>query len=221
VSSEEGRPLISIFRAAPRPIPFSVKSLERHPLSSQAFYPLDATPFLVVVAKDGDHGGGTGVRGSSVSRRIGAVPVPCTRWASVAHPNGSPSSAPLDRPLLPGSPTRGPSVGHNTAVIGRRGRWSRQQRRALSRATWPGRGSGLSRSSPTAAAGHRLPGARQRVRNHALRAHAIILFGDAEAAGMPSGAWTRRVPGRAERRLAAWPPRPVHLVAASSPALII
>jgi ureidoglycolate lyase len=54
VSSEEGRPLISIFRAAPRPIPFSVKSLERHPLSSQAFYPLDATPFLVVVAKDGD-----------------------------------------------------------------------------------------------------------------------------------------------------------------------
>jgi ureidoglycolate lyase len=53
VSAQEGRPLISIFRAAPRPLPFPVKSLERHPLSSQAFYPLDATPFLVVVAEDG------------------------------------------------------------------------------------------------------------------------------------------------------------------------
>jgi ureidoglycolate lyase len=53
VLAEEGRPLISIFRAAPRPLPFSVRSLERHPLSSQAFYPLDSTPFLVVVAADG------------------------------------------------------------------------------------------------------------------------------------------------------------------------
>jgi ureidoglycolate lyase len=53
VSAQGGRPLISIFKAAPRPLPFRVKSLERHPLASQAFYPLDATPFLVVVAEDG------------------------------------------------------------------------------------------------------------------------------------------------------------------------
>jgi ureidoglycolate lyase len=48
-----GRPLISIFEASPRPLPLPIRTLERHPLSSQAFYPLDARPFLVVVAEDG------------------------------------------------------------------------------------------------------------------------------------------------------------------------
>lgn len=50
VLAKGGRPLISIFKAAPRPLPFEVRVLERHPLSSQAFYPLDGKPFLVVVA---------------------------------------------------------------------------------------------------------------------------------------------------------------------------
>ena len=49
-----GRPMISIFRAAARQLPFQVKVLERHPLSSQAFMPLDGLPFLVVVAEAGD-----------------------------------------------------------------------------------------------------------------------------------------------------------------------
>jgi ureidoglycolate lyase len=49
-----GRPMISIFRAAARELPFHVKVLERHPLSSQAFIPLDRLPFLVVVAEAGD-----------------------------------------------------------------------------------------------------------------------------------------------------------------------
>jgi len=53
VLANTGRPLISIFKAEPRALPFTVRSLERHPLSSQAFYPLDSTPFLVVVAHDG------------------------------------------------------------------------------------------------------------------------------------------------------------------------
>jgi ureidoglycolate lyase len=48
-----GRPLISLFEAAPRPLPLPIRSLERHPLSSQAFYPLDGRPFLIVVAEDG------------------------------------------------------------------------------------------------------------------------------------------------------------------------
>ena len=54
VLAQGGRPLISIFKAAPRPLPFVVKGLERHPLSSQAFYPLDGLPYLVVVAEPGD-----------------------------------------------------------------------------------------------------------------------------------------------------------------------
>lgn len=48
-----GRPLISLFEAAPRALPLRVRTLERHPLSSQAFFPLDARPFLVVVAEEG------------------------------------------------------------------------------------------------------------------------------------------------------------------------
>jgi ureidoglycolate lyase len=56
VLANGGRPLMSIFKAAPRPLPFAVRVLERHPLSSQAFYPLDGVPFLVVVAEDGDAG---------------------------------------------------------------------------------------------------------------------------------------------------------------------
>ena len=53
VSADGGRPLISIFRAAPRALPLTVRSLERHPLSSQAFYPLQPRPFLIVVALEG------------------------------------------------------------------------------------------------------------------------------------------------------------------------
>ena len=53
VLEAEGRPLLSIFRALPQPLPLEVRTLERHPLSSQGFYPLDARPFLVVVAEGG------------------------------------------------------------------------------------------------------------------------------------------------------------------------
>ena len=54
VTQSGGRALISIFKAGARPLPFEVKVLERHPLSSQAFIPLDGLPFLVVVAGEGD-----------------------------------------------------------------------------------------------------------------------------------------------------------------------
>lgn len=50
-----GRPLISIFKAMPRALPHEVRTLERHPLSSQAFYPLDGRPFLIVVAYESGH----------------------------------------------------------------------------------------------------------------------------------------------------------------------
>lgn len=46
------RPLISIFRGKPYALPLSLRMVERHPLGSQAFYPLSDLPFLVIVAAD-------------------------------------------------------------------------------------------------------------------------------------------------------------------------
>jgi ureidoglycolate lyase len=53
VMEENGRPLLNIFRAKPRILPLRIRMVERHPLSSQAFLPLQAAPFLVVVAAAG------------------------------------------------------------------------------------------------------------------------------------------------------------------------
>ena len=46
------RPLISIFRGQPYDLPLALILVERHPLGSQAFYPLSGRPFLVIVASD-------------------------------------------------------------------------------------------------------------------------------------------------------------------------
>ncbi|KQX40228.1 Ureidoglycolate hydrolase [Devosia sp. Root436] len=46
------RPLISLFRGQPYALPLSLKLVERHPLGSQAFYPLSPNPWLVITAED-------------------------------------------------------------------------------------------------------------------------------------------------------------------------
>jgi len=45
-----GRPVLSLFRVSPRPLPLQVMLMERHVLGSQAFVPLGAQRFLVLVA---------------------------------------------------------------------------------------------------------------------------------------------------------------------------
>lgn len=51
VVGDDAQVLISIFRAQPRTLPFDVTMLERHPLGSQAFVPMDPrTRYIVVVA---------------------------------------------------------------------------------------------------------------------------------------------------------------------------
>ena len=49
VGRDDGHPLISIFRAEPRPVPIAIRMMERHPLGSQAFFPLVPHDWLVVV----------------------------------------------------------------------------------------------------------------------------------------------------------------------------
>ena len=50
IVAEGGRPLINVFRGQPRPRPIAIRLMERHPLGSQAFYPLQDRDYLVVVA---------------------------------------------------------------------------------------------------------------------------------------------------------------------------
>ena len=54
VAAEGGHTLVNIFRARPLPMPLTVAMVEKHPLGSQAFIPLEPAPFLVVVAPPGE-----------------------------------------------------------------------------------------------------------------------------------------------------------------------
>lgn len=49
-----GRPIVSLFRAQARALPFVVRMLERHPLGSQGFMPLGPHSYLVVVSEGPD-----------------------------------------------------------------------------------------------------------------------------------------------------------------------
>lgn len=47
-----GRAGLSLFNAVPRALPYTLDMVERHPEGSQAFLPMTAAPFLVIVALD-------------------------------------------------------------------------------------------------------------------------------------------------------------------------
>lgn len=49
--TEGGETIVSLFRSQPRAFPFAITFVERHPLGSQAFYPLQNRDWLIVVAE--------------------------------------------------------------------------------------------------------------------------------------------------------------------------
>jgi ureidoglycolate lyase len=52
VATDGGSVNISLFVAQPRPVPIDIKVMERHPLGSQLFFPLQDAPWLVLVCTD-------------------------------------------------------------------------------------------------------------------------------------------------------------------------
>ena len=54
VSGETATVIVSIFAGQPYALPHTVTMVERHPLGSQAFYPLGTHPWLVIVCDDED-----------------------------------------------------------------------------------------------------------------------------------------------------------------------
>lgn len=78
------RPLISIFRGQPYALPLVLKLVERHPLGSQAFYPLSVSPWLVIVATD-DGGTPTNLRAFEPAPGQG-VNIAMNTWHGVLTP---------------------------------------------------------------------------------------------------------------------------------------
>jgi ureidoglycolate lyase len=52
VTSEGGETKVSLFQTSVRPSPITIDMMERHPLGSQLFYPLQDRPWLLVVCTD-------------------------------------------------------------------------------------------------------------------------------------------------------------------------
>ena len=78
------RPLISILQGKPYFLPLSLRMVERHPLGSQAFYPLGNTPWLVIVAQDS---GGTPAKPRVFSPAPGqGVNIAINTWHGVLTP---------------------------------------------------------------------------------------------------------------------------------------
>lgn len=80
------RPLISIFRGQHYDLPLTLTMVERHPLGSQAFYPLSGRPFLVIVAPD--EGGQPGIPRAFLTGQGQGVNIAMNTWHGVLTPLG-------------------------------------------------------------------------------------------------------------------------------------
>lgn len=80
----DGRAGISLFESRGARAPYRVAMIERHPLGSQAFIPLDGVPYLVVVAED-QGGAPTGLR-AFVADGSQAVNIHRNVWHGVLTP---------------------------------------------------------------------------------------------------------------------------------------
>ena len=71
VTASGGRPLLNIFRAQPRPAPLRLTLMERHPLASQALFPLQDRDWLIVAAVGQDPCSAQALRAFRASGRQG------------------------------------------------------------------------------------------------------------------------------------------------------
>ena len=80
------RQLISIAVGKPYSLPLTLKMVERHPLGSQAFYPLSSEPFLVIVTSD--ENGRPGIPRAFMTNGMQGVNYPINTWHGVLTPIG-------------------------------------------------------------------------------------------------------------------------------------
>ena len=80
------RALISLMHSRHFTLPLDLKMVERHPLGSQAFYPLSQNPFLVVVAPD--EGGTPGTPRAFLTSPGQGVNIAMNTWHGVLTPIG-------------------------------------------------------------------------------------------------------------------------------------
>ena len=80
------RPLVSLLHARGFDLPLDVKMVERHPLGSQAFYPLSPNAFLVIVAPD--EAGTPGTPRAFLTAPGQGVNIAMNTWHGVLTPIG-------------------------------------------------------------------------------------------------------------------------------------
>jgi ureidoglycolate lyase len=80
------RVLVSIFKGSPYALPLTLRLVERHPFGSQAFFPLQDRPWLVIVAHDGPDG--PTAPEAFLARGDQGVNYPRNQWHGVLTPFG-------------------------------------------------------------------------------------------------------------------------------------